>query len=106
MPILSVFFGIVIRMWHDDHPPLSDGTKGVFDGNMLFQHQGSLLEPIKDENYFRKVYIEAGALSWPHGLELSPASLWSKCRHSPTQDTFEVSVQSQGNAGLVTENQI
>ena len=21
MPILSVFFGIVIRMWHDDHPP-------------------------------------------------------------------------------------
>lgn len=21
MPILSVFFGIIIRMWHDDHPP-------------------------------------------------------------------------------------
>ncbi len=21
MPILSVFFGIVVRMWHDDHPP-------------------------------------------------------------------------------------
>lgn len=21
MPILSMFFGIVIRMWHDDHPP-------------------------------------------------------------------------------------
>ena len=21
MPILSIFFGIVIRMWHDDHPP-------------------------------------------------------------------------------------
>ncbi len=21
MPILSVFFGIMVRMWHDDHPP-------------------------------------------------------------------------------------
>jgi hypothetical protein len=21
VPILSVFFGIIVRMWHDDHPP-------------------------------------------------------------------------------------
>ena len=21
MPTLSIFFGIVVRMWHDDHPP-------------------------------------------------------------------------------------
>ncbi len=21
MPIISTFFGIIIRMWHDDHPP-------------------------------------------------------------------------------------
>lgn len=21
MPIISVFFGILVRMWHDDHPP-------------------------------------------------------------------------------------
>jgi hypothetical protein len=21
MPIISVFFGIIVRMWHDDHPP-------------------------------------------------------------------------------------
>ena len=21
MPILSVFFGIIVLMWHDDHPP-------------------------------------------------------------------------------------
>jgi hypothetical protein len=21
IPILSIFFGIVVRMWHDDHPP-------------------------------------------------------------------------------------
>ena len=21
MPTLSIFFGIIIRMWHNDHPP-------------------------------------------------------------------------------------
>lgn len=21
MPVVSVFFGIIVRMWHDDHPP-------------------------------------------------------------------------------------
>lgn len=21
MPTLSIFFGIIIRVWHDDHPP-------------------------------------------------------------------------------------
>ena len=21
VPILSIFFGIIVRMWHDDHPP-------------------------------------------------------------------------------------
>ncbi|MCX8085679.1 MAG: DUF4160 domain-containing protein [Rhodocyclaceae bacterium] len=21
MPIISIFFGIIVRMWHDDHPP-------------------------------------------------------------------------------------
>jgi len=21
VPVLSIFFGIIVRMWHDDHPP-------------------------------------------------------------------------------------
>ncbi len=22
MPTISIFFGIIVRMWHDDHPPM------------------------------------------------------------------------------------
>jgi Domain of unknown function (DUF4160) len=22
MPTIAIFFGIIIRMWHDDHPPV------------------------------------------------------------------------------------
>ena len=40
----------------------SDGESGVFDGRVLLQRRGSLLEPLRDETYFRRVFIDAGAL--------------------------------------------
>ena len=57
----------------------SDGESGVFDGRVLLQRRGSLLEPLRDESYFRRVFIDAGALCWPNGLELSPAKLYATC---------------------------
>ncbi len=58
----------------------SDGRTGVFDGKELLERQGSLLEPLRDESFFKKFFIESGALGWPHGLELSPAKLYSVCK--------------------------
>lgn len=57
----------------------SDGKEGVFDGRTLLQRSGPLLEPLRDEAYFRRVFIDAGALCWPNGLELSPARLYETC---------------------------
>jgi hypothetical protein len=146
MPILSVFFGIIVRMWHDDHPPphihveyqgferwlksaqaksakdnypkkpqplskngvcdirlncllignmvnalslwsafreqikmiklikahylgdyqvelhFSDGVEGILNGHTLLQQSGPLLEPLKEESYFQRLFIDAGAL--------------------------------------------
>ena len=50
MPVLSIFFGIIVRMWHDDHPPPHihveyAGIEAVFqipDGELL---EGAL--PVK-----------------------------------------------------------
>lgn len=30
MPTIATFFGIIIRMWHDDHPPIH--TKAEYQG--------------------------------------------------------------------------
>ena len=57
----------------------SDGKEGVFDGRELLKRSGSLLEPLRDEAYFKRAFIDAGALSWPNGLELSPARLHETC---------------------------
>jgi hypothetical protein len=58
----------------------SDGKEGIFDGAALLQRSGPLLEPLRDESYFRRVFIDAGALCWPNGLELSPARLYESCQ--------------------------
>ena len=54
----------------------SDGVCGIFDVHAyLSTRQGPLLEPLHDEAYVRRCFIDAGALCWPNGLELSPARL-------------------------------
>lgn len=68
-------------LWKDDYNiflEFSDGTNGYFDlGNYISTRQGTLLEPLHDPAFARRCFIDAGALCWPHGLELSPAKLHS-----------------------------
>ena len=54
----------------------SDHSLGVFDGaNYLASRQGLLLENLREPAYFARCFIDAGALCWPNGLELSGARL-------------------------------
>lgn len=57
----------------------SDGREGVFLGQNLLQRSGPLLVPLRDEAYFKRVFVDAGALCWPNGLELSPQRLYETC---------------------------
>ena len=58
----------------------SDGKEGTFDGKALLQRNGTLVEALRDETYFRRLFIDAGALCWPNGLELSPSRLYENCK--------------------------
>ena len=50
----------------------SNGESGVFDATAyLAEKRGVLLEPLKDAAYFQRCCVDAGALCWPNGLELS-----------------------------------
>jgi hypothetical protein len=53
----------------------SDGVTGIWDGKALLARSGPLLQPLHDQAFFDLFFIEAGALCWPHGLELSPDRL-------------------------------
>lgn len=58
----------------------SDGAAGEFDGQTLLQRSGPLLDPLRSETYFRRCFVDAGALCWPNGLELSPMRLRESIR--------------------------
>jgi hypothetical protein len=54
----------------------SDGSQGIFDvGTYCATREGPLLAPLKSEAYVRRFLVDAGALGWPNGLELSPQRL-------------------------------
>jgi Protein of unknown function (DUF2442) len=53
----------------------SDGAVGRWSAGTLVARATVLTEPLADPAYFARAFIEAGALAWPNGLELSPAAL-------------------------------
>ena len=54
----------------------SDHTQGVFDAAVyLSSRSGPLLDKLRDADYFSRVFIDASALCWPNGLEISPAKI-------------------------------
>jgi hypothetical protein len=53
----------------------SDGSSGQWSAESLIARQTELTAPLADPAFFNRAFIEAGALAWPNGLELSPAAL-------------------------------
>lgn len=58
----------------------SDSTEAVYDGKSLLSRDGALVDALRDENYFKRLFVDAGALCWPNGLELAPARLYEVSR--------------------------
>ncbi len=55
-------------------------TQGVFDaGAYLTTRSGPLLDVLREPGYLDRFFIDAGALCWPNGLEISPARLHELC---------------------------
>ncbi len=53
----------------------SDKTGGVVDLRAIVEAGTSMTEPLRDPSFFARFFIEAGALAWPNGLDLSARSL-------------------------------
>jgi len=50
----------------------SDGSRGVHDFASLVKEPGPMLEPLRDESYFARVFLEFGAPTWPNGFDIAP----------------------------------
>jgi len=50
----------------------TDGSVGEHDFASLFKETGPMLEPLRDEAYFTRVFLEFGAPTWPNGFDIAP----------------------------------
>ena len=60
----------------------SDGTVGVRDFSSIAAKTGPMAEPLKDETYFARVFIEDGALTWPNGYDWDPIALHDEMKEA------------------------
>ena len=50
----------------------SDRSEGVHDFVAMVEQPGPMLEPLRDETYFARVFLEFGAPTWPNGFDIAP----------------------------------
>lgn len=50
----------------------NEGSEGVHDFTGMVNEPGPMLEPLRDESYFSRVFLEFGAPTWPNGFDISP----------------------------------
>jgi Protein of unknown function (DUF2442) len=49
-----------------------DGYSGVHDFAWFKSEHGPITEPLASPEYFARVFLENGALTWPNGYDMCP----------------------------------
>jgi hypothetical protein len=53
----------------------NDESIGGYDFAGLVAESGPMVEPLRDIDYFKRVFLEFGAPTWPNGFDIAPAWL-------------------------------
>jgi hypothetical protein len=72
------FLPLVIRAEHRGdfrvHVVFNDDVEATIDCEAWLQ--GPVFEPLKDPQYFSRLFVEAGAVVWPNGADIAPETLY------------------------------
>jgi hypothetical protein len=75
MELLPHVVNAEYRGGHRIHLSFSDGRQKTVDFTQWLQ--GPVFDPLRNEEYFRRFFIEAGTVSWPNGADIAPETLYS-----------------------------
>ncbi len=50
----------------------SDGAEGAHDFIAMVSEPGVMVEPLRSADFFARVFLEHGALTWPNGFDICP----------------------------------
>lgn len=60
---------------HEIRLRFSDGSNGTLDFAPFLAANTEMTAPLRDPDFFRRFFLELGALAWPNGFDLSAESL-------------------------------
>ena len=60
----------------------SDSTVGEYDLSPLLLRDTELTRPLTDPEYFKRFFLDLGALCWPNGLEFSPEAIHQRLKEA------------------------
>ena len=78
MDDLPVVVSAEYRGGYRIHLAFSDGVEGTID--FLPWLTGAVFEPLKDQAYFARFFIEGGTVAWPNGADVAPETLYKQAR--------------------------
>ena len=56
------------------------GEEGVKDYSGFVMEGGVMLEPLRDQKFFSRVFIEMGVPTWPNGFDVDAIKLYMEMR--------------------------
>ncbi len=54
----------------------TDDSLGEYDFAELVNEPGPMVEPLRELAYFKRVFLEFGAPTWPNGFDVAPEWLY------------------------------
>jgi hypothetical protein len=60
---------------HEIRLRFSDDSRGTLDFTPFLDANTPMTAPLRDPGFFRRFFLELGALAWPNGFDLSAESL-------------------------------
>ncbi len=58
----------------------NDGVDSTIDFSQWLS--GPVFEPLKDEAYFARFFVEGGTVTWPNGADIAPETLHEEAKTS------------------------
>ena len=58
----------------------NDGVENTVDFSAWLE--GPVFEPLRDQEYFRRFFVEGGTVGWPNGPDIAPETLYERTKAS------------------------
>lgn len=58
----------------------NDGSANTVDFARWLE--GPVFEPLKDQDFFRRFFVEGGTVVWPNGADIAPETLYAAAKSS------------------------